>query len=79
MRRYRNSEGRHWTFCDVNVMSYHTFCILIGCGQCFVDVTAKVILSLVKYEKVISSMEKYFTLDDKKTIPLKTDGYFMLS
>ena len=41
---------------------------MIGCLQRFFDVNAK----------VISSLMKYCTLDDMKTIPLKTHGNFKL-
>ena len=40
------------------------------------NVTAKIISSLVKYEKVITSLKKYFTVDDIKTISLKNNSKF---
>ena len=51
--------------CDVKTMDFYN---LIGCRQGYDDVTAKVISSLAKYEIVISSLVKYFTLDGIKTI-----------
>ena len=49
----------------------------IGFWQRFGDLTAKAISPLVKYEKVISSLVKYFTFDDIKTISLKNNSKFM--
>ena len=71
----RSSKRRHCTLYDVIVTANY---LLKQLRQRFVDVTAKFISSLVKYEKSHISLVKYFTLDDMKTILLKTNGDFKL-
>ena len=43
-----------------------------------IDVTAKIMSSLVNYKKGHISHEKYFALNDMKTILLKANGDFKL-